>query len=256
MLPTARSLQLFTNEVFLVTGGGSGIGAAISKRLGREGAKVLVADLNEKSGRAIADEITAQGGEAISTRVDVADEASVQAMVELATKKYGRLDGAVNNAAITHPLAPITELDYATWDRTMKVTLGGTFLGMKHQIQAIEKGERPGAILNISSGASLRALPYLSAYSAAKVGVNAITKTAALEYASKNVRVNAICPGATATAMLQGSLDEGFDLKTFGIPLNRLALPEDIANAAAFLLSKEASSITGQCLSVDGGTII
>jgi NAD(P)-dependent dehydrogenase (short-subunit alcohol dehydrogenase family) len=256
MLPTARSLQLFTNEVFLVTGGGSGIGAPISKRLGREGAKVLVADLNEKSGRAIADEITAQGGEAISTRVDVADEASVQAMVELATKKYGRLDGAVNNAAITHPLAPITELDYATWDRTMKVTLGGTFLGMKHQIQAIEKGERPGAILNISSGASLRALPYLSAYSAAKVGVNAITKTAALEYASKDIRVNAICPGATATAMLQDSLDEGFDLKTFGIPLNRLGQPEDIANAAAFLLSKEASFITGQCLSVDGGTVI
>lgn len=256
MLPAARTLQLLKNKVVIVTGGGSGIGAAISRRLGTEGAKVVVADINRENGQAVVDGITKVGGQATSTHVDVGNESSIKAMVDFATKTYGRLDGAVNNAGYAHAPIPLVDLDFETWDRSIRINLGGVFFGVKHQLKAMETAGNGGSIVNMSSGAGLAAIPSLSAYSTAKHGVVGVTRNAAAEYASQNIRFNAICPGAIRTPMMQSQSDQGNDESSLSIPMKRMGEPDEIAKVAIFLLSDNASYMTGQCLSVNGGWIM
>ena len=244
-------------RVAIVTGAAMGMGAATALLLARRGAKVVVADIDAKAGEASAARIKEAGGEARFVQCDVADEASVEAMVAATVEAFGRLDCAVNNAAITPDNLPIAEADMAAWDRVIAVDLRGVMLCLKYQIrQLLEQGEG-GSIVNISSVSGVRPQPNNSAYVAAKHGVIGLTKTASLEYAPQNIRVNAVLPGAIDTPMLRGALETtGFTEGEFAPALSlfgRFGKPEEVAEASAWLCSDAASYVTGHSLAVEAG---
>ncbi|MEP5763998.1 MAG: glucose 1-dehydrogenase [Halieaceae bacterium] len=243
------------NKVGLVTGGGMGIGRAICQTLAREGAKVVVADFNEESGQQTVELIEAAGGEALFVKGDVSKEDEVAATIDAALGRFGRLDIACNSAAVSRGSGPIHEYSKEVFDQTLDLCLTNTWLCMKYEIPAmLENGG--GAIVNISSNASLRGQAHNTAYAAAKSGVNILTKSSAAEYGDQGIRINAVSPGVIRTPGLeqyfveQPQMREGLERAAV---MNRLGEPEEIAEAVVFLLSDQASFITGQLLSVDGG---
>jgi NAD(P)-dependent dehydrogenase (short-subunit alcohol dehydrogenase family) len=244
--------KMFENKVAMVTGGGSGIGAAMARRFAEEGATVVVADLDEKAASQVASAIEKDGGTAVAVRQDVGDPASVEKSVEFALSKFGRLDAAVNNAGITGDLAPTADYSLEGWDKVIAVNLSGVFYGMKYQIPAMLRSGG-GSIVNIASIlGSVGARDY-AGYNAAKHGVVGLTKTAALEYSKDGVRVNAIGPGYIETPLLEALDREVYDGLVDLHPIGRLGKPEEVAELALFLASDKASFVTGSYHLVDGG---
>lgn len=235
-------------KVAIVTGAGSGMGAAMAERFCLEGAKVIAADI---SGR---QEDTARkaGGNCIPLHVDISDSASVRTMLESAVNRWGRVDVLCNNAAIGGTFGKTGEYSEEEFDRVWAINGRGAFLGMRY-VLPIMQAQGSGSIVNTVSIASLVAFPTMPAYCAAKGAVLMLTKTAAVEYAKENIRVNAICPGTVETGMSMGMPKEYIDMALQGMPMGRIGKPEEIANLALFLASDESSFITGASISADGG---
>jgi len=241
----------------LVTGGASGIGRATALAMAREGARVAVADMTETSAAATVELIIAAGGQAIALAGDVAKEADVAAMVARSVAAFGRLDCAFNNAGISPrdvgPAGQRThEMSRASFDDMLAVNLTGVFLCMKYEIaQMLAQGG--GSIVNTASIAGLVGLPSASNYVASKHGVVGITKTAAMEYASDKIRVNCVNPGYVKTPMTDPTMAERYDALMTKVPMGRLGLPEEIAEAVVWMLSDKASFMTGASQIIDGG---
>ncbi|WP_434616222.1 SDR family NAD(P)-dependent oxidoreductase [Arthrobacter sp. A5] len=245
--------MLFENQVALVTAAGAGIGRAIALHLAADGASIIVSDVNDEAGAETVSLIEAAGGRAAYKHANVAEADEVNALVPFAIESFGRLDMAVNNAGVGAMPKPVQEITAADWDRTINVTLRGTFLAMQTQVaHFLEQGR--GSIVNIASLAGISATPQLTPYGAAKHGVVSLTRSVAKENAALGIRVNAVAPGAIETAALASLPPKAKAGYAAEIPMKRLGQPEDIANATAFLLSDQAAFITGVVLRVDGGT--
>ncbi len=250
----------FENKVALVTGAGSGLGLATAKAFAESGASVVLADWHEKSVHSAAAELTARGHKALAIRCDVADDAQVEAMVAQTVATFGRLDAAYNNAGVQNVLAETADSPRDDYDRVMAINLRGVWSCMKFELQQMRE-QGSGAIVNCSSLGGLIGGARRGTYHAAKHGVLGFTKSAALEYATRGIRVNAVCPGMIQTPMSDQMIAEGQGeeldamLKTY-VPMKRLGRPEEIADAVLWLCSSAASYVTGQSLSVDGGFIM
>lgn len=242
----------------IVTGGGSGIGQAAALLLGEAGCNVTVADLNEKGGDETVAKIVQGGkGSAHFLSVDVSQEDQVQAMVAAAVAAYGPLNGAINAAGVAQAGVPLHEVSLAQFDRCVGVNLRGMFLCVKYQIAAmLETGG--GSIVAISSTAAYNGVPNSSEYCAAKSGVNGLVRGGSVDYASRGVRINGIMPGGTWTPMVEASIakDPALNAIVDMFPMKRFARPEEIAAAAVWLVSDEASYTTGACLPIDGALTI
>ncbi|MFC6688281.1 SDR family oxidoreductase [Jhaorihella thermophila] len=240
----------------IVTGGASGFGAGIVRKFLDEGARVMIADINEEAATAMAADC---GANALAQRVDVADGASVQAMADAALSAFGHLDILVNNAGITHLPAPLEDVTEEDFDRVLAVNVKSVYLTARALVPHM-KSRKAGTILNIASTAGLSPRPRLNWYNASKGWMITATKTMAVELAPESIRVNALCPVAGETPLLKSFMGEDTPemrakfLAT--IPLGRFSTPQDMGNAAAFLCSDEASMITGVALEVDGGRCI
>jgi NAD(P)-dependent dehydrogenase (short-subunit alcohol dehydrogenase family) len=254
--------QRFRGRVALVTGGASGIGRAGAQLFAREGAKVVVStDANRQGCEETCDLIAQSGGEASFVQCDVSNEADVQALVEECIRRYGRLDYAFNNAGVGPdgkrvPVMNIVDCTEDIWDRTLDINLKGVFLCLKYEMrQMIKQGE--GAIVNTSSVGAVKPQPGFCAYSASKAGLNTLTRTAALEGAAYNIRVNTIMPGPTQDTLLFDYLTTSNpsvrgDMES-DVPMHRIGYAKDMAEAVVWLCSDSANFITGQCLAIDGG---
>jgi len=249
------------DKVAIVTGAGSGFGEAMAKLFAQHGASVAVADVRKDAADRVASEITASGGKAFSIGVDVTSGAQVEAMVQATLEHFGKLDIIVNNAGITHKSQPMLDVDEATFDRVFAVNVKSIFHTAKSVVPVFDR-LGGGVILNIASTAAVRPRPGLTWYSGSKGAASLLTKSMAVELAPKNIRVCALNPAMGVTALLSDFLPGGVDTPETrakiisSIPLGRLSQPEDIAQAALFLVSDEASFITGVCLEVDGGRCI
>jgi len=238
--------------VALVTGGGSGMGHGIAHRFARDGAKVVVVGrTKEKIDQTVA-EIRAAGGTALSCVADVAKEDDVRRMVETTVSEFGRLDFAANTAGVAQIPQLLHELSLAEYEEDFAVNARGVFLCMKYQIAAM-LNNGGGSIVNVTSGSAIGGLAYFSAYCAAKHAAAGLTRTAALEYATKGIRINSVAPGAIATPMLMRNDDAALNPMRNCIPMQRFGTEEEIAAATVWLCSDEASYITGQILPVEGG---
>ncbi len=248
----------FNGKVALVTGGGSGIGRATAVAFAQHGAKVVVVDVDEVAGEETAAMARAANTDVLFVRADVSQRADVEAMVRAAVNQYGRLDIAHNNAGIAGAQAPLADYPEEDWDRVIDVNLKGVWLCMKYELrQMLRQGG--GAIVNTSSAAAgLKGSRNVSAYVASKHGIIGLTRSAALEYARSNVRINAVCPGTIHTAMIDrfaGGDERILAQYAEGEPVGRLGTPEDVANAVLWLCSDAAGFVTGASLTVDGGRI-
>ena len=242
-------------KVALVTGGASGIGRAAALLFAGAGARVAVADMSAGGGAETVRLIREMGGNAVFIRADISNARQVEMMVEETVTVFGKLDCAFNNAGIEQSLAPIAEIPDGEWERIIGVNLKGTWLCLKHEIRAMLVRGR-GAVVNTSSVAGLVGGPFNGAYAASKHAILGLTRAAALEYASMGIRVNAVCPGMTLTPMIEMITggDAGVEAMITALhPIGRAAFPEEIAHAAVWLCSDEASFITGHALAVDGG---
>ena len=242
----------FTDRTAIVTGGGSGIGAAVARALGRVGANVLVTDIDEDAAQQVADEIEQAGASAAAMKHDVASPEAAEEVVCRALEQFGALHLAVNNAGIGGELNPVADYDVEAWNRVIAINLSGVFYGMKYQIPAIA-GAGGGAIVNMASILGSVGTANSAAYVAAKHGVLGLTKAAALEYASSKVRINAIGPGYIDTPLLKVLPDDARAGLAKLHPIGRLGTSEEVAELTLFLLSERASFITGSYHLVDGG---
>lgn len=252
-----KSCPIVQGKVAIITGAAQGMGAETAKLFAEAGAKVVVADMNEEKGRQVVAEIERDGGTAFFQKVDISKSDQVQAMVEAAVAQYGRLDAAVNNAALTPDDKPVAEFDEAYWDRLMAIDLKGTALCLKYELKQMIKQGHGGSIINISSVSGFRPQLLNVAYVAAKHGVVGVTKVAALENGDKNIRVNSVAPGAIDTPMLRGALEQ-FGLKEEDYApqlslLNRFGHAREVAQASLWLASDLSSFVTGTTLHVDAG---
>lgn len=245
------------NKVAIITGGAMGMGAVTAEIFAAEGAKVVIADYNEEKGQEQTDKIKASGGECSFIKTDVSKSEDVQKMVQFTVETYGKLDVALNNAAITPDDKPVAEFDEAYWDRLMSIDLKGVALCMKYEIQQMLKQGNGGSIINTSSVSGIRPQPGTPAYIAAKHAVIGLTKSAAMDYSPQGIRINTVAPGAIDTPMLRGALDQfGFDPDEYAKKLSmigRFAQPEEVAKAHLWLASDDSSYVTGAVYSVDGG---
>ena len=243
----------FSGRIAIVTGAASGIGAAIAWRLAGSGAKVLLADIDEKGAKAVASGIVGQGGVASGVAVDVSDAVEVEAMVDAARRLYGGLHLAVNNAGIAGASAPTGEYPVDNWQRVIATNLDSVFYGLRYQIPAIV-ASGGGAIVNMSSILGSVGFANAPAYVAAKHGIVGLTKAAAIEYGQHGVRINSIGPAFIDTPMLSRNLDAAALSGIAALhPVGRLGTAAEVAALATFLLSDEASFITGSHHLVDGG---
>jgi NAD(P)-dependent dehydrogenase (short-subunit alcohol dehydrogenase family) len=246
----------FEGKVALVTGAGSGLGLATAKAFAESGASVVLADSNEMAAGSAAKELTAQGHKVLAIRCDVADDAQVEAMVQQTVAAFGRLDAAYNNAGIQNILAETADSSRNDYDRVMAVNLRGVWSCMKFELQQMRR-QGSGAIVNCSSLGGLVGGAGRGTYHAAKHGVLGLTKSAALEYASRGIRVNAVCPGLIQTPMsdqmIASGQAEALDTLRKAVPMERVGRAEEIADAVLWLCSSAASYVTGQSLAVDGG---
>jgi NAD(P)-dependent dehydrogenase (short-subunit alcohol dehydrogenase family) len=246
-----------SGKVAIVTGASAGIGHATALAFGREGASVIVADVDARRGEQTADEIRALGADALFVRTDISSADDVAALVDRAVERFGRLDYAFNNAGIEGETAPTADCAVENWNRTIGVNLTGTFLCMRAEIPKMLAGGG-GSIVNNSSVAGLVGFAGIPAYTASKHGVIGLTKTAALEYATLGIRVNAVCPGVIETEMItrftHGDAEAASQLLQTE-PVGRLGTPAEIADAVIWLCSERASFVTGQAIAVDGGFV-
>jgi 3-oxoacyl-[acyl-carrier protein] reductase len=241
------------DKVALITGAGSGIGAAVAKRFAREGALVVVADVVPKGGQEVVNEIAAGGEKAIFTQADVRKADEVSGMIDHVVKEFGRLDILINNAGVTRDNL-CARMSEDEWDFVVAVNLKGSFLCAQAAYRPMRK-QKYGRIVNTSSVVSRGNMGQVN-YSASKAGVIGLTRTLALEYARSNITVNCIAPGFIDTPMAAAMTDKVKELALERIPLNRMGMPEEVANLHLFLASEEAAYITGQVIFLDGGASI
>ena len=243
------------NKVALITGGSSGIGQAAARLFAREGAKVVIADVDAEGGEKTADAIRQAGGHAHFVPADISKAAEVEALIGAVVERHGRLDCAYNNAGILGEIVPLVDHSEEAWDRTLDVNLKGTWLCMKYEIpQMLKQGS--GAIVNTTATAAIKGSPHRSAYAASKAGIIAITKSAAMEYAEHGLRINVICPSHTRSHMLEQFFELRPELEASFIasaPMARIAAPEEVAEGALWLCSDASSFVTGHVLAVEGG---
>jgi NAD(P)-dependent dehydrogenase (short-subunit alcohol dehydrogenase family) len=240
-------------KVAIVTGGGSGIGRAIALLYASEGAKIVISDVNEQGGNETVSQIKAKGGEAIFIKADTSKPDDSKNVVDQAVRTFGGLHIAVNNAGIGGPIGPLGEYPIDGWDKVISINLSGVFYGLRYQIPAL-LNSGGGSIVNIASILGKVGTPNSSAYVSAKHGVVGLTEAAALEYASKKIRVNSIGPGYINTPLLTKSLDDAAIRAVAGLhPMGRLGKAEEVAELALFLNSDKSSFITGSYYNVDGG---
>ncbi|MCZ6893689.1 MAG: glucose 1-dehydrogenase [Gammaproteobacteria bacterium] len=247
---------LLEDKVILVTGGSTGIGRASALRCAEEGAALTIADINVEAGRAVAEEINTNGGRALFVKTDVAETDQVKRMIAATIEAYGRLDGAFNNAGIEGQFTSIVKMSEREFDRTINVDLKSVWLCVKYEIERFLQQENGGTIVSTASVAGLVGTRGGSAYCAAKHGVVGLTKCAALEYARKRIRVNAVCPGVIQTPMVERMIAETgitreslLDQQAIG----RIGEPQEIGEAVVWLLSDRSSFVTGIAMPVDGG---
>lgn len=248
--------QNFAGKVAFVTGAGTGIGRATALAFAQAGASVVVTGHSEQNIRETARMIEEQGGRALAVTCDVRRSEDVQAALNQTIETFGRLDFACNNAGIDHGPELLADVAEDEWDRIVDTNLRGVFLCMKYEIPLILK--QGGAIVNISSGAGVKGFPG-AGYCASKHGVVGLTKSAALEYAQTNLRINAVCPGITDTPMMEritGGTEEGRQEKIAQEPIGRMGKPEEIANAVLWQCSDAASFAVGQIMVVDGAQTV
>lgn len=247
----------FEGKTALITGGAAGIGRATALAFAREGARVVVADVDTPRGKETVQMVEAEGGEAHFINVDVSNAEDVKRMVQETVDTYGRLDCAFNNAGIEGEQAPTGESNEENWNRVIDINLKGVWLCMKEEIpQMLEQGG--GVIVNTASVAGLVGYANLPAYVASKHGVAGLTKGAALEYATKGIRVNAVCPGVIHTEMIDrvtGGDEEALEAYAKQQPVERMGKPEEVAEAVVWLCSEKASFVTGLPMPVDGGYV-
>jgi NAD(P)-dependent dehydrogenase (short-subunit alcohol dehydrogenase family) len=247
--------MMFKGKVALVTGAGAGMGLATAKAFAEAGASVVPADNREEPVRAAAEDLMAAGHEALAIGCDVADERQVAAMVEQTVSRFGRLDAAFNNAGVQSPIAETADACGEEFDRVNAINLRGVWSCMKYELRQMRE-QGSGAIVNTSSLGGLVGIAGRAAYHASKHGVLGLTKSAALEYASRGIRINAVCPGIIATPMVSGMLvrePEAMRELMRDVPIGRLGRPEEIASAVLWLCSPGASFVIGHALVVDGG---
>ncbi|CAG8908596.1 unnamed protein product [Penicillium egyptiacum] len=243
-------------KVAVVTGAGTGIGRATAIALSGSGVKVIIAEIDAATGVQTEQEIKSHGGQAVFVETDVTSSESVKAMIESTVRHFGKLDIAVNNAAISPDAMKISELDEERWAKTLQVNLTSVALCLKWELQQMIAQGSGGSIVNLASGATLRPQATMPAYTAAKYGVVGLTHVAALENGCHGIRVNALAPSATMTEMLarRFDLDASQDdlVSSFGL-LGRFARPEEVANAAVWLASASSSFVTGINMPIDAG---
>jgi NAD(P)-dependent dehydrogenase (short-subunit alcohol dehydrogenase family) len=248
----------FTGKVAFVTGAGSGIGRATALAFGRQDASVVVADRSEESNQETARMIEELGARSLAVKCDVTRAEDVKAALDKAVEAFGRLDFAFNNAGSEQAITATADLTEDEWDRIVNINLRGVFLCMKYEIPLMLQ-HGGGAIVNTSSGAGVKGFKGQAAYAAAKHGVIGLTKSAALDYASQNIRINAVCPGIIETSMMQrftGGTSEGRERVIAQEPVGRMGKPEEIGAAVVWLCSDAAAFVVGHAMVVDGGQTV
>jgi NAD(P)-dependent dehydrogenase (short-subunit alcohol dehydrogenase family) len=247
----------FSDKVALVTGASSGMGLATAQAFAQAGAAVALADVKEDAVRKAAEQLVDEGHRALAIRCDVSDDAQVKALVERTVAEFGRLDAAFNNAGVMARMAPTADGSLEEFDRVIGVNLRGVWSCMRYELRQMER-QGSGAIVNCSSIGGLTGDPGIAAYTASKHGVIGLTRTAALEYAAKGIRVNAVCPGTIDTPFARSVVswdEQRFEVLAKAPPIGRAGQPEEIATAVLWLCSPGASYVVGQALAVDGGLV-
>jgi NAD(P)-dependent dehydrogenase (short-subunit alcohol dehydrogenase family) len=248
----------FLGRVAFVTGAANGIGRATALAFAREGANVVVADVSEEGNEETSRMIEELGGSALAVRCDVSRPEDVKAALDKALETFGRLDFAFNNAGVEQPITTAAEITEEEWNRIIRINLSGVFLCMKYEIPLMLK-QGGGAIVNTASGAGVKGFAGQAAYTAAKHGVVGLTKSAALDYASQNIRANAVCPGIIATPMMNrftGGTAKGEQRVIAQEPIGRMGKPEEIAATVVWLCSDAAAFVVGHAMVVDGGQTV
>lgn len=264
-------MAAFTDQIVFITGAGSGIGRATALAFAKAGAKVVLAEINEVSGRGAVEQIEQSGGKALFVVCDVGKPDQIERAIQQTVDTYGRLDIGVNNAGIGGKFGRLTEQTQQDFDQMMAINVGGVFYGMQAQIRQMLAQQRidsstsdapaenypvAGRIVNVSSIAGVRGMPMGAPYSASKHAVIGLTKTAALEYAKQNIRINAICPVYTHSAMVDELINTAPGMEERMrrmVPMGRLGQPDEVAQAILWLCSAENSFVTGQAIHIDGG---
>lgn len=248
-------IDSFNNKVVMITGAASGFGKMLAEQLAGLGAGLVLGDRNETALAEVAASLRASGAEVLAMHCDVSRETDVKALVQAGVENFGRLDIGVNNAGMSSPMKSLLDTEESDLDINFAVNAKGVFFGMKYQIrQMLTQGG--GTVLNVSSMAGLGGAPKLAAYCAAKHAVIGLTKTAAVEFGRKNIRVNAICPFYSLTPMVTDSLAADLETQQFlaaGSPMKRLGQPQEIVSAMLMLCAPENSYMNGQAIAVDGG---